>query len=53
MPKRKSHRTSKIKAIQNALGQLGWHAKSRDVVAYLATFGIEVRPVESDVHFLR
>ena len=42
MPKRKSHRKSKIKAIQNALGHLGWHAKGRDVVTYLANFGIEV-----------
>jgi hypothetical protein len=41
-PKRKSHHKSKIKAIQNALGQLGWHAKGREVVAFLANFGIEV-----------
>lgn len=39
---RKPHRTSKKNAIRNALGQLGWHAKGRDVVAFLANFGIEV-----------
>jgi len=42
MPKRTSRRTSKTKAIQNALGQLGWHASSKDVVALLASYGIEV-----------
>ena len=42
MPKRKSRRPSKRKAILNALGQLGWHAKGKDVVALLANFGIEV-----------
>jgi len=42
MPRQKSHRASKKHAIRNALGQLGWHAKGRDVVAYLANFGIEV-----------
>ena len=41
-PKRKPHRTTKKHAIRNALGQLGWHAKGRDVVAFLANFGIEV-----------
>jgi hypothetical protein len=41
-PKHKPHRPSKKNAIRNALGQLGWHAKGRDVVAYLANFGIEV-----------
>ena len=40
--KRKPRRTSKKNAIRNALGQLGWHAKGKDVVAYLANFGIEV-----------
>ena len=40
--KNKPHRTSKKQAIQNALGQLGWHAKGRDIVAFLANFGIEV-----------
>jgi hypothetical protein len=40
--KRKRRRPSKKNAIRNALGQLGWHAKGRDVVAYLANFGIEV-----------
>ena len=38
----KSHRTNTKHAIRNALGQLGWHAKGRDVVAFLANFGIEV-----------
>ena len=38
----KSRRTSKTKAIQNALGQLGWHANAKDIVALLASFGIEV-----------
>ena len=38
----KSRRTSKTKAIQNALGQLGWHANANDVVALLAEYGIEV-----------
>ena len=42
MPKRKHRRPSKKHAIRNALGQLGWHAKGRDVVAFLANFGIEV-----------
>ncbi len=40
--KRKARRSSKKHAIRNALGQLGWHAKGRDIVAYLANFGIEV-----------
>ena len=38
----KSRRTSKTKAIQNALGQLGWHSNAWNVVALLATYGIEV-----------
>ena len=38
----KSHRTSKTKAIQNAFGQLGWHANAKDVVALLANYGVEV-----------
>ena len=42
MPKHKPHRTSKKNAIRNALGQLGWHAKGGDVVAFLANLGIEV-----------
>jgi len=37
-----SHRPSKRRAIQNALGQLGWQARSKDVVALLADYGIEV-----------
>ena len=40
--KNKPHRTTKKHAILNALGQLGWHAKGRDIVAFLANFGIEV-----------
>jgi len=42
MTKRKIHQASKSKAIQNALGQLGWHASGKDVVAFLANFGIDV-----------
>lgn len=42
MPKHKSHGTSKKNAIRRALGQLGWHAKGRDVVALLANCGVEV-----------
>ena len=42
MAKRKTRRTSKTKAIQNALGQLGWHSSGKDVVAFLANFGMEV-----------
>jgi hypothetical protein len=37
-----SHRTSKRRAIQNALSQLGWQAKSKDVIALLADYNIEV-----------
>ena len=37
-----SHRPSKRRAIQNALGQLGWQARGKDVIALLATYGIEV-----------
>ena len=42
MPKRKHRRPSKRRAIQIALGQLGWHASGEDVVALLASHGIEV-----------
>jgi hypothetical protein len=42
MSSRKHRRPGKRKAILTALGQLGWHAKGRDVVALLANFGIEV-----------
>lgn len=42
MPKKKPHRISKSKAIQDALGQLGWHASGKDVVAFLANLGVEV-----------
>jgi hypothetical protein len=38
----KPHRTSKKNAIRNALGQLGWHAKHSDVVAFLANLGVDV-----------
>lgn len=38
----KPHRSNKRRAIQNALGQLGWHARSKDVIALLADYGIEV-----------
>jgi hypothetical protein len=37
-----SQRPSKRRAIQNALGQLGWHARSKDVIALLADYGVEV-----------
>ncbi len=42
MPKHKHRRTSKRRAIQTALGQLGWHASGKDVIALLASYGIEV-----------
>jgi len=42
MPKRKTRRTSERRAVQNALGQLGWHASGKDVVVLLASYGIEV-----------
>jgi hypothetical protein len=42
MPKRKTRRTGKRRAVQNALGQLGWQAGGRDVVALLASYGIKV-----------
>ena len=42
MPKQRTRRTARKNAIRNALDQLGWHAKGRDVVAFLANFGIEV-----------
>ena len=41
-PKRKSDRPSKKRAVQNALGQLGWQARVKDVIALLADYGIEV-----------
>ena len=41
MAKRKNH-PSKRRAIQAALGQLGWHASGEEVVALLASHGIEV-----------
>ena len=42
MTKRKGRSPNKRRAIQNALGQLGWHASGKDVVTLLANFGIEV-----------
>jgi len=42
MPKAQTRHTSKRRAIQNALGQLGWHASGKDVVALLASYRIEV-----------
>lgn len=42
MAKRTSRRISKLRAIQNALGQLGWQASGKDVVAFLANYGIRV-----------
>jgi hypothetical protein len=37
-----SHPPSKRKAVQNALGRLGGQASNKEVIALLATFGIEV-----------
>ena len=42
MRKCKHRHPSKRKAIQAALGQLGWHASGEEVVALLASHGIEV-----------
>ncbi len=42
MPKRKRRRPNKRRAVTNALGQLGWQARGRDVVALLADYGIQV-----------
>jgi hypothetical protein len=42
MAKRKHRRPSKRRAIRTALGQLGWHASGKEVVALLASHGIEV-----------
>ena len=42
MPKRKTRRTSKRKAIQNALGQLGWQASRKEIVSLLAKCGVTV-----------
>ena len=39
---KKPHRASKKNAILSTLGQLGWHAKGKEVVAFLANVGIEV-----------
>jgi len=33
---------SRSRAIQNALGRLGWHAKPAEVIAFLAEQGIEI-----------
>jgi len=35
-------RRSRKKAIQAALGQLGWQSSAKDVVAHLARYGIDV-----------
>jgi hypothetical protein len=37
-----SHRPSKRRAVESALGQLGWQARGKDVIADLAEYGIEV-----------
>ena len=42
MVKPKRPRQGKSAAIRTALGQLGWHANARDVVALLADHGIDV-----------
>jgi hypothetical protein len=42
MPKPKHHRPSKRRAVENALGQLAWQARSKDVIALLADYGVEV-----------
>ena len=42
MPEDKPRRISRKKAIQAALGQLGWQASAKDVVAHLARYGITV-----------
>jgi hypothetical protein len=41
-PKRKRHRLSKQRAIENVLGQLGWQARDKDVLALPADHGIRV-----------
>jgi hypothetical protein len=43
MPRGRTAGTSKSEAIRNALGQLGWHASGKDVVAFLANYGIDVK----------
>ncbi len=42
MKEGKPRRTSRKKAIQSALGQLGWHTSAKDVVAHLARYGVTV-----------
>lgn len=42
MPKHTRKRPSKRKAIELALGRLGWQASGRDIVAFLANCGIDV-----------
>ena len=42
MPKPKSRRTSRSRAIRSALGRLGWHTSAKDVVALLADYGLNV-----------
>ena len=36
------HRPSKRRAVENALGQLGWQSRGKDVITHLAEYGIEV-----------
>jgi len=38
----KEHRTSRKKAIQAALGLLGWQTSAKDVVTHLTRYGITV-----------
>ena len=42
MGKQTKRRTSKSAAIKAALDRLGWHANAKDVVAFLAKFGVDV-----------
>ena len=42
MKEGKPCRTSRKKAIQAALGQLGWQTSAKDVVAHLARYGVTV-----------
>lgn len=42
MKEGKPRRTSRKKAIQAALGQLGWQTSAKDVVTHLARYGITV-----------
>ena len=42
MPRHTHKRRSKRKAIELVLGRLGWQASGRDVVEFLASYGIYV-----------